>query len=75
MLSVTLLAKVCSPETRGSMFGFNAMFGSVIIAILQAVASFTFKKSNELLFIIGFGSYGILGIVIILLAMSNKLKQ
>ena len=34
MLSVTLLAKVCSPETRGSMFGFNAMFGSVIIAIL-----------------------------------------
>ena len=34
MLSVTLLAKICKPETRGSMFGFNAMFGSVTIAIL-----------------------------------------
>lgn len=35
MLSITILSKLTNERTRGSMFAFNAVLGSIAILILQ----------------------------------------
>lgn len=37
MLSLTIIGKLSDEATRGSMFAFNAVFGSLGICLIQAV--------------------------------------
>ena len=37
LLGNVLLGKICSENTRGTMFGFNGFFGSVGIAVYRAL--------------------------------------
>ena len=48
LLGQALLGKICSENTRGTMFGFNGFFGSVGIAILQGTGGYLYNNFSKM---------------------------
>mmetsp|Transcript_13252 Transcript_13252/g.20726 ORF Transcript_13252/g.20726 Transcript_13252/m.20726 type:complete len:131 (+) Transcript_13252:997-1389(+) len=48
MQSMTMLAKLCSPMTRGTMFSFNSIFGSMGVLLIQLYGGYLYStKGNK----------------------------
>ena len=50
LISMTLLARVVSPKTRGTFFAFNGLFGSAMIVLIQKLGEETFSGDNAIVF-------------------------
>ena len=74
VFSNTLLAKICNSKTRGTMFAFSGVMGSIAIAVLNAISAEIFKDNNKIVFEIAFGNYVLLSIIIVILALKGKLN-
>lgn len=74
LLANTLLAKVCNPKTRGTMFAFAGLLGSVAIALLNMLSAKTFAGNNMLIFVLAFGNFLIVLVLILVLGISGRLK-
>ena len=75
ILGNTMLAKVCNSKTRGTMFGFSGVLGSITVALVNAIADAFFKNNNILIFEIAFGNFLVLIIFILVLGLMGKLNK
>lgn len=48
LLGNVLLGKICSENTRGTMFGFNGFFGSIGICILQGAGGSLYNNFSKM---------------------------
>jgi len=75
MLCITSMAKLCSANTRGSMFALNGLAGSTGILILQAVGGHLYDRvSKDWPFQIALWSYVTYSVVTLTLTCMGKLK-
>ncbi len=75
MLSNTILAKICNQNTRGTMFGFNSVFGSIGILILEGIGGHLYENvSRQGPFLFGYFSYVVFTIVTFCLGIAGKLR-
>ena len=75
MLSISLLAKICPPELRGTMFSLAGLLGSVCIFAFTGVASYLYTKVTILSpYYFAFTFILIVGIYTLVLGVSGKMK-
>lgn len=75
MLSITMIAKLCNEKTRGTMFTFNGLCGSISILLFQWMSGYLFDNvSIQIPFLIGFGSQVVYAILCLLFGSMGKLN-
>ena len=75
VLGNTLLGKICNETTRGTMFGFNGLFGSIGICLLQGTGGKLYNNLSKMGPIdIGFGCYVVTFLVTIVFGLTGKIK-
>ena len=75
MLGVSYLAKICGEKTRGTMFGFNGIIGSIGISIMNGTGGLLYRDVSKAgPFAIALGGYVILTLMTGIFAFTNKLK-
>ena len=77
MLSMTMLAKMCSSITRGTMFSFNSIFGSFGVLLIQLYGGYLYSDKGVKggPFLIGLISISINMILTLAASCSGKFKQ
>lgn len=75
MISVTYLAMVCNPMTRGTIFNLNGFFGSTILMLFQLLGGELYSKHSKAWpFYLATGSMGVAIILTLFFAALKKLN-
>jgi MFS family permease len=75
MLGVSYLAKICGEQTRGTMFGFNGIIGSIGVSVMNGTGGVLYRDVSKAgPFATALLGYVILALLTAVFAFTNKLK-